>query len=132
LAFTRRRVSLCSWALTLSPIGQIWQHTIWPDLVLAPLGTTDLPDNGQVTQPVEAAVARYRAALAAVETTRQAAAQAAAERVARARGKAEAARLELAAAIVAAARAGVRQRDLVQASGYTRETIRVILRAAGE
>ena len=41
------------------------------------------------------------------------------------------ARAKLAEAIVRAARAGVRQRDIVAVTGYTRESVRRILRAAG-
>jgi len=41
------------------------------------------------------------------------------------------ARERLAEAIVAAARGGARQVDLVKITGYTRETIRRILRAGG-
>jgi hypothetical protein len=48
-----------------------------------------------------------------------------------AKASAERARLALAVAIVAAARAGMRQRDIVQATGYNREMVRRIVRAAG-
>jgi hypothetical protein len=41
------------------------------------------------------------------------------------------ARPRLAAAIVDAARAGVRQVDIVRITGYTREQVRRILRAGG-
>jgi hypothetical protein len=37
----------------------------------------------------------------------------------------------LADAIVAASKAGVRQRDIVDVTGYSRESVRRILRAAG-
>jgi len=40
-------------------------------------------------------------------------------------------RADLAAAIVRAARAGMRQRDIVDVTGYARESVRRILRAAG-
>jgi len=43
----------------------------------------------------------------------------------------EIARPRLAAAIVAAARAGMRQVEIVKVSGYTREQVRRICRAAG-
>lgn len=43
----------------------------------------------------------------------------------------DAVRPELAAAIVAAARAGTRQADIVRVTGYTRERVRQICRAAG-
>lgn len=48
-----------------------------------------------------------------------------------ARMKVEAKRLDLAAAIVRAAAAGMRQRDVVAATGYSREHIRRIWRDAG-
>jgi hypothetical protein len=41
------------------------------------------------------------------------------------------ARAKLADAIVAAARAGARQKDIVAVTGYNRERVRQILRAAG-
>jgi DNA invertase Pin-like site-specific DNA recombinase len=41
------------------------------------------------------------------------------------------ARPELAAAIVEAARSGMRQADIVRETGYTREQVRRICRAAG-
>lgn len=74
-----------------------------------------------------AAVAAWRAAQAAVP---QAQAQAR-QLVEQARAEVERTRLALAEAIVAAARSGTRQRDLVAATGYNRESIRRILRAAG-
>lgn len=40
-------------------------------------------------------------------------------------------RERLAAAIADAARAGVRQADIVKATGYTRETVRQVCRTAG-
>ncbi|WP_431892636.1 hypothetical protein [Micromonospora haikouensis] len=43
----------------------------------------------------------------------------------------DAARAELADAIVEAARAGDRQTDIARTSGYTREQVRRICRAAG-
>jgi predicted transcriptional regulator len=48
-----------------------------------------------------------------------------------ARAAAERAREELAAAIVEAARDGVRQVDIQRISGYSRERVRQILRAGG-
>lgn len=48
----------------------------------------------------------------------------------RAQAKAEASRIDLANAIAAAARANVPQRDIVRITGYTRERIRQIVRAA--
>ncbi|MFI1194370.1 hypothetical protein ACH4T9_14095 [Micromonospora sp. NPDC020750] len=59
-------------------------------------------------------------------------AQAEAERmVTEARGEIVAARSRLAEAIIEAARSGMRQVDIVRATGYTRERIRQILRAGG-
>ena len=52
-------------------------------------------------------------------------------RVGPARTAVDRARLELAEAIAEAARSGMRQVDIVRASGYTRENVRRILRAAG-
>ncbi|MEV1018124.1 hypothetical protein AB0I89_32180 [Micromonospora sp. NPDC049801] len=43
----------------------------------------------------------------------------------------DAVRPRLAAAIVAAARGGVRQSEIVRTTGYTRERVRQICRAAG-
>lgn len=48
-----------------------------------------------------------------------------------ARDAAEEARLQLAEAIAAEARAGTRQAEIVRITGYTRERIRQICRAAG-
>ncbi|HEV8174334.1 MAG TPA: hypothetical protein VGP91_11875 [Actinoplanes sp.] len=48
-----------------------------------------------------------------------------------ARANVESARAELAEAIVEAARRGMRQVEIVQRSGYTRESVRRIVRAAG-
>lgn len=53
------------------------------------------------------------------------------QRVLTARADVEQARAELATAIVGAARAGMRQVEIVQISGYTRENVRRILRSAG-
>ncbi|MFG2058635.1 hypothetical protein ACGFI9_31880 [Micromonospora sp. NPDC048930] len=76
---------------------------------------------------LEAATRDYREAQAAIDT-----AQAEAKRiVADARTNATRARERLAAAIVAAARAGRRQRDIVAVTGYNRESVRRICRAAG-
>lgn len=49
----------------------------------------------------------------------------------RARDAAEDARLRLAVAIAEAARAGTRQAEIVRITGYTRERVRQICRAAG-
>lgn len=48
-----------------------------------------------------------------------------------ARDAAEDARLQLAAAIAGSARAGTRQAEIVRVTGYTRERVRQICRAAG-
>ncbi|HEV7900190.1 MAG TPA: hypothetical protein VGP31_20350 [Planosporangium sp.] len=48
-----------------------------------------------------------------------------------ARAEVEKARAELADAIVEAARSGMRQVEIVRRSGYTRESVRRICRAAG-
>ena len=72
---------------------------------------------------LEAAVRAYRAAQAAVGAAERAATEA--------RTRVPAARERLHAAIVAAARAGARQADLVKVTGYNRESIRRILRAGG-
>lgn len=69
------------------------------------------------------AVAAFHAAQASVA--------AAEERAAQERGKLADARTELAAAIVAEAQGGMRQRDIVKITGYSRERVRQILRAGG-
>ncbi|MEV4543835.1 MULTISPECIES: hypothetical protein [Micromonospora] len=61
----------------------------------------------------------------------QATAAASAERAAQDREKVTEARDQLAAAIVEAARDGMRQIDIVRVTGYTRERVRQILRAHG-
>jgi multidrug resistance efflux pump len=76
---------------------------------------------------LDAAVRAFQEAQAAVPGAQEAARQL----VADARARVEQARGELAGAIVRAARAGVRQRDIVTATGYTRETVRRICREAG-
>ncbi|MEV0330130.1 hypothetical protein AB0H63_27300 [Micromonospora echinospora] len=74
-----------------------------------------------------AAVRAYEVARAAVTD-----AQVEADRiVAAAKTDVVAARARLADAIVAAARGGMRQVDIVRATGYTRERVRQILRANG-
>ncbi|MDG4770695.1 hypothetical protein [Solwaraspora sp. WMMD792] len=83
-----------------------------------------------MTDRLEAAAKAHREALdqeaaakAALDQARQARA-AAGDRVAAARGP-------LAEAIVEAARAGVRQAEIVRITGYNRERVRQICRAAG-
>lgn len=78
---------------------------------------------GRVLDDLEAAVRAYRAAQDAVGAAEQ--------RVAEAKAAVPGARERLHAAIVAAGRAGARQRDLVAVTRYNRESVRRILRAAG-
>ncbi|MEU7572874.1 hypothetical protein [Micromonospora sp. NPDC049240] len=59
------------------------------------------------------------------------AAQAARQIKAEARARVEAARVELHRVMVAEYRAGARQVDLIRRTGYSRERVRQILRAAG-
>lgn len=76
---------------------------------------------------LDAAVRAYQKARDAVPVAQEKAAQL----VADARAEVDRTRGQLADAIVAAYNAGARQVDLVEATGYTRESIRRILRAAG-
>lgn len=76
---------------------------------------------------LEDAVKAYRASLSAVEATRKAADA----RIRAAQDKVDETRAALADAIVAEARAGARQVDLIRVSGYSRERVRQILRAGG-
>lgn len=73
------------------------------------------------------AVTAYRRAQRAVETAQRAAEA----RVRAARQASDAAREHLAAAIVAEARAGTAQHEIVTRTGYSRERVRTILRAGG-
>jgi hypothetical protein len=73
------------------------------------------------------AVKAYQASLAGVEAAKRAAA----EQVRASRAKVVEARAELAEAIVQSARDGMRQVDIIKATGYSRETVRSILRAGG-
>ena len=73
------------------------------------------------------AVKAYQASLAAVEATKRTAE----EQIKASRAKVLTARAELAAAIVDAARDGMRQVDIIRATGYSRETVRSILRGGG-
>ena len=82
---------------------------------------------GRVADDLLAAVRAYRSARDGVPVAQERAR----ELVAAARARAERARLDLAAAIVRAAQRGVRQREIVEATGYNRERVRQILRAAG-
>jgi uncharacterized membrane protein YqiK len=80
-----------------------------------------------VADDLERAVAEYRRAQDAIER-----AKAEAERIVTdARAEAERKRLALNDAIVAAARAGTRQKDIAAVTGFGREWIRRICRAAG-
>jgi hypothetical protein len=69
----------------------------------------------------------YRAADAAVSRVEQAAA----ERIRAARDARTEARERLHAAIVEAARSGVRQVEIIRVTGYSRERVRTILREGG-
>lgn len=76
---------------------------------------------------LEAATHAYREAQAAVEAAKAEAKQL----VADARTNVTRTRERLAGAIVAAALAGRRQRDIAETTGYQREQVRRILRAGG-
>ena len=73
------------------------------------------------------AVKAYQASLTAVEATKRAAQ----EQIKASRERVATARADLAAAIVKAARDGMRQVDIIRATGYSRETVRSVLRAGG-
>jgi BMFP domain-containing protein YqiC len=73
---------------------------------------------------LEAAVRRLRTAEAGVTRAQERATQI----IADARGKVDQARAELASAIRDADQAGMRQVDIVAATGYSRERIRQIVR----
>ncbi len=70
-------------------------------------------------------------ALRAAETAVARAEETAAARIQAARDARTRARAELAAAIVEAARGGMRQVDIVRITGYSREGVRTILRRGG-
>lgn len=76
---------------------------------------------------LEDAVKAYQASLTALEAARKAADA----RIKAAQEKTEQARAALADAIVAEARAGVRQVDIIRRTKYSRERVRQILRAGG-
>ena len=78
---------------------------------------------GQIEDRVKA----YQASVAALDATKKATAA----KVKDAQDKVGQARAEVAAAIVAEFRTGVRQKDLIRRSGYSRERVRQILRAGG-
>ena len=69
----------------------------------------------------------YETSLASVAAAKQAAKS----RIDTAQAKADQARTALAEAIVAEARSGTRQVDIVRRSGYSRERVRQILREGG-
>jgi len=77
--------------------------------------------------PLVDAVERLNRAVAGIEHAKERAGR----EIAQARQRADRAREALAAAIVAQVKAGRRQRDIVTATGYSRERIRQICRAAG-
>ncbi len=81
------------------------RHTKWPPLY----GKPSICHDDGVTTPLHKATAAYRRAQAAVEQRRN----------------------ELAEQIVRAAAEGVRQVDIVEITGYTREHVRRIVRDAG-
>jgi hypothetical protein len=108
-------VAYCEWASS----GHVMASLMWQRACNDSMAT--VPDD------LEAAMRAYHEAQAAVDT-----AQSDAKRlVADARAGVVRARERVAAAIVAAARAGVRQRDIVAVTGYSREQVRRICRAAG-
>ena len=72
---------------------------------------------------LEKAAKSYRQAQSALEDVR--------DRLAVSRAAVDKARAELTEAVIEAARGGMRQVDIVAASGYTRERVRQICRAAG-
>jgi DNA-binding NarL/FixJ family response regulator len=76
---------------------------------------------------LDAAVRAYQEAQDAIPAAQERARQVVAE----ARVEVERARERLAAAIVRAAKRGMRQKDIAERTGYTRETVRRICRAAG-
>lgn len=80
--------------------------------------------NGQMD--LQVAVERYRAAQAAIPRAEARAKQI----VADARARRDQARVKLAAAIVEADEQGIRQSEIVAITGYTRESIRRIIRNA--
>ena len=78
---------------------------------------------GRVRGELEAAASAYRAAQAAVGDAERA--------LAAAKQDVPAAREKLHAAIATASRSGMKQVELISITGYNRESIRRILRAAG-
>jgi DNA-binding NarL/FixJ family response regulator len=79
------------------------------------------------TDDLDSAVRAYSAAQEGV----QAAQEQARRLVSDARAEVDRARERLAAAVVRAARRGVRQKEIAERTHYTRETVRRILRAGG-
>jgi hypothetical protein len=82
-------------------------------------GMPSFPDMGQLDDAAEA----YRAAVAKLDAARAA--------VPAAREELAEARTALAAAMVMAARSGMTQTEIIRRTGYTRESVRRILRAGG-
>lgn len=80
---------------------------------------------------LDAATAALKRAQEAEVMTRQRAQDRARQEIAAAKAKVDVARADLAAAIVEAANDGVRQVEIVRATGYNRERVRQILRAGG-
>lgn len=80
---------------------------------------------------LEEATAALTAAKLAEKQTRERAIEQAKVEIAAAHAQVERARADLADAIVEAARAGTRQKDIVAVTGYNRERVRQITRAGG-
>lgn len=102
------------------------QYRVWPHVYVPPVARGSGCDDGHVDQ-LARAVQTLAAAQADVPRTEARARGL----IANARAKVDKARAELAAVIVAEYQAGGRVSDLARRSGYTRETIRRILRAGG-
>lgn len=85
-------------------------------------------DDGQMAgDGLDAAVRAFQRARDAVPVAQERARKV----VADARAEVERARVHLAEEIVSAARRGVRQKDIAERTGYTRETVRRICREGG-
>jgi acyl-CoA reductase-like NAD-dependent aldehyde dehydrogenase len=88
-------------------------------------------DHGTVARMSTDDLAAATAALRAARDEVDGAQDRAAAMVAEARAEVERKRSDLATAIVDAAKRGVRQREIVRVTGYSRERVRQICRAAG-
>lgn len=87
------------------------------------MAQSDTVSQAQLAEAVRA----YQAAQAGVDDAKRKAE----EKIRASRDRVTATRTELAQAIVGAAVAGMRQVDIIRATGYSRETVRSILRAGG-